>query len=126
MQENTNKAIAINSIILYVRMVITAVCAILTTRYALIALGVSDFGLFSLLGGIISFVLIFNTIMLSTTNRFIAVALGKGDIKEEVGINSQSGTSMQIKVAEWESKSVNSQCAIDSIIGVNRGGVINS
>lgn len=40
----------------------------------------------------------------------------------EVGINSQSGTSMQIKVAEWESKSVNSQCAIDSIIGVNRGG----
>lgn len=39
----------------------------------------------------------------------------------EVGINSQSGTSMQIKVAEWESKSVNSQCAIDSIIGVNRG-----
>lgn len=44
----------------------------------------------------------------------------------EVGINSQSGTSMQIKVAEWESKSVNSKCAIDSIIGVNRGGVINS
>lgn len=44
----------------------------------------------------------------------------------EVRINSQSGTSMQIKVAEWESKSVNSQCAIDSIIGVNRGGVINS
>lgn len=40
----------------------------------------------------------------------------------EVGINSQSGTSMQIKVAEWESKSVNGQCAIDSIIGVNRGG----
>lgn len=40
----------------------------------------------------------------------------------EVGINSQSGTSMQIKVAEWESKSVNGGCAIDSIIGVNRGG----
>lgn len=40
----------------------------------------------------------------------------------EVGINSQSGTSMQIKVAEWESKSVNGGCAIDSIIGVNRVG----
>ena len=40
----------------------------------------------------------------------------------EVGINSQSGTSMQIKVAEWESKSVNGKCSIDSIIGVNRGG----
>lgn len=40
----------------------------------------------------------------------------------EVGINSQSGTSMQIKVSEWESKSVNGGCVIDSIIGVNRGG----
>ena len=82
MQENTNKAIAINSIILYVRMIITALCAILTTRFALLALGVTDFGLFSLLGGIISFILIFNTIMLSTTNRFIAVALGKGNTQE--------------------------------------------
>ena len=39
-----------------------------------------------------------------------------------IGIDSQSGTSMRISTAEWESKSVNSQCAIDSIIGVNRGG----
>lgn len=39
-----------------------------------------------------------------------------------LGIDSQSGTSMKISVAEWESKSVNGGCAIDSIIGVNRGG----
>lgn len=43
-----------------------------------------------------------------------------------IGIDSQSGTSMRISTAEWESKSSNSGCAIDSIIGVNRGGVINS
>lgn len=39
-----------------------------------------------------------------------------------LGIDSQSGTNMTISVAEWESKSVNGGCAIDSIIGVNRGG----
>lgn len=84
--ENTNKAIAVNSIILYGRMIVTVLCSVLTTRFALQALGINDFGLYSLLGGIISFVSIFNTIMLSSSNRFIAVAIGKGDEKE---INEQ-------------------------------------
>ena len=35
-----------------------------------------------------------------------------------LGIDSQSGTTMTIIVAEWESKGVNDGCAIDSIIGV--------
>ncbi len=58
---------------------INTVLALLTTRFALKALGVADFGLFSVLGSIISFMGVFNTIMLSTSNRFIAVAIGKGD-----------------------------------------------
>ncbi len=82
MRENTNKAIAVNSIILYAKMVVNTICSILTTRFALHALGIVDFGLYSLLGGIISFIGIFNTIMLSTSNRYIAVAIGKNDINE--------------------------------------------
>lgn len=82
MKENTNKAIAINTAVLYAKMGITTVCALLTTRYALQALGNIDFGLYSVLGGIISFIAIFNTIMLSTSNRFIAVSIGKGNIKD--------------------------------------------
>ena len=81
-KENTNKAIAKNTIILYAKLIITALCGFLTTRFALQALGVVDFGLFSILGSIISFVAILNTIMVSTTNRYIAVALGKDDIQE--------------------------------------------
>lgn len=79
MQENTNKAIAVNSIIIYARMGINTILALFTTRFALKALGVVDYGLFSVLGGIISFMGIFNTIMLSTCNRFLAVVIGKGD-----------------------------------------------
>ena len=82
MQENTNRIIAYNSVILYVRMVLTALCGLFITRIALKALGVIDFGLFSVLGSIITFVSIFNTIMLSTSNRFIAVSIGKGDLNE--------------------------------------------
>jgi len=82
MQENTNKAIAVNSAILYGKTIINTLCALLTTRFALQALGVIDYGLYAVLGGIISFIGIFNTIMVATSNRFMAVAIGKGDIDE--------------------------------------------
>ena len=81
MKENTNRAIAINSIISYIRIIINACLGLFTTRYALQALGMMDYGLFSVLGSIISFIAVFNTIMTSTCNRFIAVAIGNGDIK---------------------------------------------
>ena len=54
MEENTNKTIFINSIILYVRLFLVTICSLFTTRFALKALGVVDFGLFSLLGSIIT------------------------------------------------------------------------
>lgn len=82
MQENSNKTLAINSIILYLRMGINILCSLFITRFALQALGVDDFGLFSVVGSVITFVGLINTIMLRTTNRFIAVALGTGDNKE--------------------------------------------
>lgn len=82
MKENTNKAIAYNTLVLYARLAITSILTLFTTRYALKALGIIDFGLFSVLGSITTFIGIFNTIMLSTSNRFIAVAIGKGNLDE--------------------------------------------
>ena len=96
MRENTNQAIAYNSVILYIKMAVNTICALLTTRFALQALGVTDFGLYAVLGGIISFMAIFNTIMLSTSNRFIAVAIGGGDIDE---VNSQFNVNLVIHAA---------------------------
>lgn len=79
MQENTNKALFINSLFLYVKLFVMIITGLVTTRYALLALGVDDYGLFSVLGSVISFIGIFNTIMLNASHRFIAVAVGKGD-----------------------------------------------
>lgn len=82
MKENTNSAIVYNSIVLYIRLFVTAICGLATTRFALQALGANDFGLFSVIGGIISFIAIINTIMSGTSNRFIATAIGKGNENE--------------------------------------------
>ncbi len=95
MIENTNKAIAINTIILYARLVICALCGLLTSRFVLQALGVNDFGIFSVVGSVISLIAIINTIMLSTSNRFIAVAIGKGNVNE---INEQFNVNFIIHI----------------------------
>jgi O-antigen/teichoic acid export membrane protein len=95
MQENTNKIIIINTLVLYVRLALNAITTLLATRFALKALGVVDFGLYSVLGSIVSFMAIFNTIMLSTSNRFIAVAIGKGDSRE---INEQFNINLLIHI----------------------------
>ena len=89
-KEGTNKAIVVNSVILYSRLIITSVCGFFATRFALQALGVVDYGLFSVLGGIIAFIDVANAVMINTTTRFMTVALGKGDerdINEQMNIN---------------------------------------
>ena len=96
MLENTNKAIAYNTVVLYIRLIVTSVCSLFISRYSLQALGVVDYGLFSVVGGFIAFIAIFNTIMLSTSNRFIAVAIGKGDEDE---INKQFCVNLVIHIA---------------------------
>ncbi len=82
MKENTNRAIAVNAVITYTQLFINALLGLFTTRYALLALGVVDYGLFSVLGSFISFIMVIKTIMVSTSNRYISVAIGKGDQNE--------------------------------------------
>lgn len=97
-KENTNKTIAINSIILYVRLVIVALCGLLYTRFSLQALGVDNFGLFSVIACIISFASIINTIMIVTSNRYIAIAIGKGN-KQEANIAFNVNLIIHIAIA---------------------------
>ena len=49
MQENTNKSIAVNSLILYIRLAIISISGLLYTRFSLQALGISDYGLYSVI-----------------------------------------------------------------------------
>ena len=75
-----NNRIFKNSAILYSRLIVTSVISLLSSRFVLEALGESDFGLYSVVGGIVVFMAFLNSVMMTTTNRFIAFELGKGSI----------------------------------------------
>lgn len=72
-----NKRIAINTIIIYIRMILGALISFITIRYVLAALGVSDFGLYNVVGGIVSMLNFVSIGMITTTQRFVNVEKGK-------------------------------------------------
>ena len=74
-----NKRIVVNTGIIYGKLVITTVIGLLASRYILLALGSSDFGLYSVVGGIVTFLNVIGVTMVSTSYRFLAVGLGSGN-----------------------------------------------
>lgn len=73
---NTTTTILKNSLFLYLRMFLLLLVSLYTSRIVLKYLGVTDFGIYNVVGGIISFVVFFNNTLLSATQRFINYALG--------------------------------------------------
>lgn len=77
-----NRRIAKNTLLLYLRMIITTIVSLYTARLLLILLGVEDFGIYNVVGGVVTFMSFINASMTSATQRFLAFDLGKGDIKQ--------------------------------------------
>lgn len=76
MQNSTR--IVFNTGILYSKMFVTIVIALFSTRLILDALGVKDFGIFALVGGVIGALSFLNKAMGSATQRFLSYNQGKG------------------------------------------------
>lgn len=74
-----NKKIAFNSVILFVRLCIVSVISLISARFVLQALGASDYGLYNVVGGIVALLNVVNTAMVTTSYRYIAFELGKGE-----------------------------------------------
>ena len=77
-----NSRIAKNTIFMYVRMVITMLVGLYTSRVVLQVLGVEDYGLYNVIGGIIALFTVLNAALVNTTSRFITVSLAKGDARD--------------------------------------------
>lgn len=75
----SNKRIVKNSIYLYIRLIVTMFVGIFTSRFVLSALGVSDYGLYNVVGGVVSLMAFVNTMLVTTSYRFIAYEQGKPD-----------------------------------------------
>lgn len=79
MPSSNNKQLAKNSFALYIRMLLTTVVGLYTSRVVLNTLGVDDFGVYGLVGGVVSMLGFLNSTMSASTSRFITYELGKGD-----------------------------------------------
>ena len=97
MSTNTNnsKRIAKNTIFLYIRMLFSMVVALYTSRVVLNALGVEDYGLYGVVGGIVVFFNVISGSLNAAISRFITFELGK---EEQERLNKVFCTAVNIQL----------------------------
>ena len=74
-----NKRIAKNTLLLYIRMLFMMVVNLYTSRVVLNALGVEDFGIYNVVGGVVAMFSILSSSLSAAISRFITYELGKGN-----------------------------------------------
>lgn len=74
---NHSKRVMLNSIILYIKIIITMLISLVSVPMILGALGKSDYGLYNLIAGVISMLSFLNASMSITTQRYLSVAIGE-------------------------------------------------
>ena len=89
------KRVAKNTGILYVRMLISMIVSLYTTRLVLSALGVVDYGIFNLVGGVIAMLLFLNAsflprLKLKTLKRSNAIIFNESLDSSEAKTNDFS------------------------------------
>lgn len=78
-KESNNKRIARNTLILYLRMFFMMTISLFTSRILLSALGIENYGVYNVVGGVVSMLAFFNGSMSVSTQRFLNVQMAKGD-----------------------------------------------
>lgn len=77
--QSNKKRIAKNTGALYVRMLLGMVVALYTSRVVLATLGVEDFGVYGVVGGVVGMFSFLNAAQKGATSRFITFELGRGE-----------------------------------------------
>ncbi len=91
-----NKLIAKNTVILYFRLIITSIISLISSRFVLNGLGHSDFGLYSVIGSVVVMMAFLNTVMVSTSYRYIAFEMGRDN---DEGVNKVFNISLVIHIS---------------------------
>ena len=74
-----NKRIAKNTLLLYFRMLLLMAVSLYTSRVVLNALGIEDFGIYNVVGGVVTIFAVISGSLSAAISRFITFELGKGD-----------------------------------------------
>lgn len=90
-----NKRIAKNTLMLYIRMFFTMAVSLFTSRVILQTLGVTDYGINNVVGGVVAMFGFLNGAMASATQRYLNVDIATGN---EERLKTTFRTAMQIHV----------------------------
>ena len=90
-----NKLIAKNTIILYIRTLFVMLISLYTSRVILEALGVEDYGIYQVVGGIVAMFSVISSSLSSAISRFLTFEIGYGD---KVRLGNIFSTSITIQI----------------------------
>lgn len=76
---DNNKRIAKNTLLLYFRMFFTMGVSLYTSRVILNALGVDDYGIYNVVGSVVTMFSFLNGAMSASTSRYLTIAIGQND-----------------------------------------------
>ena len=76
--ENNNR-IAKNTLVLYVRMLLLMAVSLYTSRVILDALGVDDFGIYNVVGGLVGMLGFFTSSLTNVSQRYLNIGIGSKD-----------------------------------------------
>lgn len=85
-----NKRIAKNTLLLYFRMLFTMLVSLYTSRVVLKALGVEDFGIYNVVGGVVAVFSVLSGSLSAAISRFITFELGKENLEQLKKVFSSS------------------------------------
>lgn len=85
-----NKRIAKNTILLYIRTLFVMVISLYTSRVVLQVLGVEDYGVYQVVGGLVAMFSVISSSLSSAISRFITFEIGRGDMERLKRIFSTS------------------------------------
>ena len=86
----TSTRVIFNTIVLYIKVILSLAIALVSVPLVLRALGASDYGLYNLVAGVVAMLAFLNNSMTVSSQRFMSVAMGA---KNEENINSIYNTS---------------------------------
>lgn len=98
-----NKRIAKNTLLLYIRTLFIMLVTLYTSRVVLSTLGITDYGIYNVVGGVVTMFSAISSSLSSSISRFITYELGHGDFDKLkrifcTSVNIQIGISLVIFV----------------------------
>lgn len=93
-----NKRIAKNTLFLYFRMLLSMFVSLYTSRVILSVLGVVDYGINNVVGGLVVFFSFLNNTMIVSTQRFLSYDMGKNEM-EKMNVTFNMAMIIHISIA---------------------------